>query len=131
MASLNSVAMTGNLVRDAEVQDFNNGGIIKLTMAVNDRPYTSKKTGERVERTNFIDVEKRFGEKGPGGILDYLTKGKAVAVSGAISQQKWTNADGENRSKIVVSAYSLDLIGGSGGPTQERAPKTGGTDVPF
>lgn len=129
MASQNVVALTGNLTRDAEVHEFSNGGgVIKLGLAVNDAPYTNK-DGEKVENVNFIDVERFFGEKGPGGLLDYLKKGKAIAVSGTLQQQRWETEDG-NRSKILVKAQTINLIGGAGGadaPTKTNKK----SDAPF
>ena len=129
MASLNNVALTGNLTRDAEVVEFpNGGGIIKLGLAVNDAPYTNK-DGDKVENANFIDVERFFGDKGPGGILSYLTKGKAIAVTGQLQQQRWETDDG-NRSKIVVKARTVDLLsGGVGGASEVKAKQK--SDAPF
>jgi single-strand DNA-binding protein len=118
MALINSVVLVGNLTRDAEIKYFNNGNaIVKFSIAQNRR----KKQGDAwVEEPMFFDIS--FGNKGAESVHKYLTKGKQVAVQGELRQDRWEQ-DGQSRSKVYVSAFELQLLGGNAGG--ER-PASGG-----
>jgi single-strand DNA-binding protein len=110
MAMINSVVMVGNLTRDAEIKYFNNGNaIVKFSIAQNRR----KKQGDAwVDEAMFFDIS--FGGKGAEAVHKYLTKGKQVAVQGELRQDRWEQ-DGQPRSKVFVSAFELQLLGGNAG----------------
>jgi len=114
MALINSVVLVGNLTRDAEIRYFNNGNaIVKFSIAQNRR----KKQGEQwVDEAMYFDIS--FGGKGAESVHKYLTKGKQVAVQGELRQDRWEQ-EGQSRSKVLVSAYELQLLGG--GPGGERS----------
>jgi single-strand DNA-binding protein len=66
-------------------------------------------------------------------INQYLTKGKLVAVEGAMRQDRWEQ-DGQTRSKTLISANSVQLLGSAGGsggqggyerPQASGAPQSG------
>lgn len=124
MALINSVVLVGNLTRDAEIKYFNNGNaIVKFTVAQNRR----KKQGDAwVDEAMFFDVS--FGNKGAEAVHKYLTKGKQVAVQGELRQDRWEQ-DGQSRSKVFVSAFELQLLGGNAGGERSGPPSGGGRDA--
>ena len=80
-------------------------------------------------RAHFFDIT-LFGKQGEG-VSQYLTKGTQVAVEGELRQDRWEQ-DGQKRSKIVIVANNLQLLGGRSGGSQERTPRdegAGGTDL--
>jgi len=43
-------------------------------------------------------------------VIRYLTKGRQVAVTGRLSHDEWTTSDGERRSRLYVTARSIDFL---------------------
>lgn len=104
---LNSVILIGRLTRDAELK-YTSGGmaVCKFAIAVNRR----RKQGEQwVDEASFFDIV-LWGKSGES-LNQYLVKGKQVAVEGELHQNRWEQ-DGQNRSKIVINADSVQLLGG-------------------
>ena len=123
MALINSVVLVGNLTRDAEIKYFNNGNaIVKFSIAQNRR----KKQGDAwVDEAMYFDVS--FGGKGAEAVHKYLTKGKQVGVQGELCQDRWEQ-EGQARSKVFVSAFELQLLGGNAGG--ERSGPSGPSGAP-
>jgi len=133
MALINSVVLVGHLTRDAEIRYFNNGNaIVKFSIAQNRR----KKVGETwQDEAMFFDVS--YGGKGAESVHKYLTKGKQVAIQGELRQDRWEQ-EGQARSKVLIAAYELQLLGGgpggergsfnSNGPAREASNPASGSD---
>ena len=104
MNNLNSVNISGNLTADAELKyTSNNKAIATFTVAVN------RKWGD-TEEVSFIDC-KMFGKLAES-ISKYMDKGKQVVIGGRFSQERWQTNEGNNRSKIVVIADFVQIVGG-------------------
>lgn len=106
-SDLNSVVLVGRLTRDAELTYLQNGNpICKMGIAVN----RNHKDGEQwVSEANFFDVT-LFGKSGEN-LKQYLTKGKQIAVQGALKQDRWEK-DGQKFSKVQIIANNVQLLGG-------------------
>jgi len=129
MADINHVVLVGRLTRDSELRYTQNGTpIVKFSMAVNRR----KKTGEEwVEEVSFFDVV--FWGKMGESINQYLVKGKQVAVTGELRQNRWEQ-DGQPRSKVEIIANNLQLLGSSQGVGKKSDYQAGdsyGDDSPY
>jgi single-strand DNA-binding protein len=65
----------------------------------------------------------------------HLTKGRLIHVEGRLLQDRWDDADGVKRSKIVVVAEHVQFLpSGNGHTTKSDAPETpepAGEAVPF
>jgi single-strand DNA-binding protein len=104
MTDLNTVTIIGRLTRDAE-QPSAERAPLRFSIAVN----RSKKQGDQfVDEANYFDIE--YWHR---SILPHLTKGKQVAITGELRQDRWTDKDGATRSKVVISARDIQLLGGS------------------
>jgi single-strand DNA-binding protein len=105
---INHVILVGRLTRDAELKYTPNGqAVCNFSIAVN-RP---KRSGDQwVDEANFFDIA-LWGRQGEA-LNQYLLKGKMVGVDGSLRQDKWEQ-DGQNRSKVVIVASNLQLLGGS------------------
>ncbi|SIQ07139.1 single-strand binding protein [Alkalispirochaeta americana] len=110
MADINHVVLVGRLVRDAQLK-YTGGGlaICEFSLAINNR----RKQGDQwVDEPSFFDVT-LFGRQGEA-IQRYLTQGKQIGVDGQLRQDRWQTPEGQNRSKVVVIANNVMLLGGAG-----------------
>jgi len=131
MTDINNVTLVGRLTKDADIR-YTTGGtaVLNFSVAVNE----SRKQGEQwVEEVNFFDVT-LFGRMGES-IHKYMIKGKQVAISGRLQQQRWQK-DGQNYSKVAVVANYVQLFGSAQGNSQS-APSGAvpldafASDIPF
>lgn len=106
-SDLNSVILVGRLTRDAELTYLQSGtAVAAISIAVN----RSRREGEQwVNEANFFDVS-YFG-KPAEALKPYLTKGKQIAVQGALKQDRWEK-DGQKFSRIRIMATNIELLGG-------------------
>ena len=130
MADVNHVIIIGRLTKDILLK-FTSGGMAigSFSIAVNRR---TKKGDQWVEEASFFDVS-LFG-KSAEGLAQYLTKGKQVAVEGELRQDRWEQ-DGQNRSKVYISANNVQLLGGDkkagGQQAQEYSADNFPDDIAF
>jgi single-strand DNA-binding protein len=124
MPNFNSVTLVGHVTRDIELRySKSNLAVTTLGLAVNDRV----KRGEKWEdEASFFDVTV-FG-KSAEFVGKYVVKGSPVLVHGRLKLEQWEK-DGQKRSKVVVIAEKVELLGGKGGQSrdetnQESPPST-------
>jgi single-strand DNA-binding protein len=120
---VNHVVLIGRLTRDAEYKVLPSGqGVCNFSVAVNRR----KKSGDQWEdEANYFDIV--LWGKQADSINRYLVKGKQVGVDGELRQDRWQQ-DGQNRSKVVVSANNVQLLGGgTAGGNGFGSPAAGGS----
>ena len=108
MADINTVTIIGRLVRDEELS-YTAGGMAvgKISLAIN---RSVKRDGEWQNEPNFFDVT-IFGKQAEG-LKQYLTKGKQIGVTGFLKQDRWTDPQGQSRTKISIIANDIQLLGG-------------------
>lgn len=113
MKDLNGVQMIGRLTRDCETSYTTNGAcVVNFSIAVNG----SKKVNDQWEdKASFFDCV--FFGKLAEKLAQYLVKGKQVAITGELEQDRWTNAEGQNRSKVKIKIETIQMVGGR---SQER-----------
>jgi len=113
---LNRVVLVGRLTRDSELMYTNSGfALCKFSIAVNRR----RKSGDQwIEEGNFFDIS-IWGRRGES-LNPYLTKGQQVAVEGQLRQDRWEQ-DGQKRSKVVVDASNIQLLGGRAEQSRSNA----------
>jgi single-strand DNA-binding protein len=125
--SVNKVILLGNLGRDPEVRNAQNGDkIVTLNLATSES-WKDRQSGERKEKTewhrvvifnpNLADIAER-----------YCKKGSKLYIEGALQTRKWTDKDGNEKytTEVVIGRFKgeltlLDSRGGGGG-----APGGGG-----
>ncbi|MDR1363459.1 MAG: single-stranded DNA-binding protein [Spirochaetaceae bacterium] len=119
MMDLNHVSLIGRLTRDAEYKVLPSGqAVCNFSIAVNRR----RKNGDSWEdEANYFDIV--LWGKQADSLNRYLIKGKQIGVDGELRQDRWQQ-DGQNRSKVVISAINVQLLGG--GPGQGGAGASGG-----
>jgi len=118
--SVNKVILLGNLGRDPEVRQTQDGTkIVHLAIATSER-WRDRQSGEQREKTEWHRVvifNDRLGEVAE----KYLSKGRQVYVEGQLQTRKWTDQSGQERytTEIVLQRFrgELTLIGGRGDDT--------------
>lgn len=100
---LNHLVIMGRLTRDPELRETPSGvAICNFTIAC-DRDYADKATGDR--ECDFIDVA---AWRGLGEFVNkHFAKGRMAVVCGRIQSHKWTDKDGNNRSKLELVAENV------------------------
>jgi len=105
MNSLNSVLIEGNLTADPR-HDVTNRGMSVVDFGIGvDRSY--KNDGELKKEVSFVDVA-CFG-KLADRCAEFLTKGRGVRVVGRLKQYRWTDAEGNTRSRIKVVGEHVEF----------------------
>ena len=136
--SVNKVIIVGNLGKDPEVRNFQNGGkVVNLRLATSET--WKDKQGQKQEKTEWHSVA-IFNEK-LGEIAEkYLRKGSKVYIEGKLETRKWQDTSGQDKYSTEITLRNfggeltlLDSKGSSGGgePSAPRAsaPPKGGDDL--
>ena len=103
MSDLNSCSFTGRVTKDAVVESIGAKGtqITKFSIANN--------TGfGQYAKTNFFNVQV-WGKAGVA-IAEYLKRGKQVAVTGMLENQRWTGKDGLEHDSWNLTCQSVTLL---------------------
>ena len=104
--TINNVTLVGgNLTRDPEYSQPGGNALLKFDIAMN---YSVKVNGNYEERADFFKVE--YWGKHAEAIKTILKKGSKIAVQGRLSQDRWKDKDGNNRSMVKVSASNVVLM---------------------
>lgn len=129
--SVNSVAISGNLTRDAELRATGVGtSVLRFGVAVNDR--RKNRDGEWEDHANFVDCV-MFGRRAES-LERHLTKGVRVAVSGRLSYSSWEDRNtGQRRSRLEVVVDELEFMSGreERRPERRSEPSYVDDDIPF
>jgi single-strand DNA-binding protein len=117
--SVNKVIIVGNLGRDPEVRQFQNGGKVCNLRIATSETWKDRNTGERRERTEWHSVAV-FSEGLVRVCEQYLRKGSKVYIVGKLQTRKWQDQSGQDRysTEVVLQGFDATLVmldGRSGG----------------
>lgn len=111
---VNEVIVIGRLVRDVEFKVIASGTPVAKFSIANNQAF--KQNDEWKEYVNYFDVT--VWGKQAESCSKYLTKGKQVAVSGSLRQERWQDkTSGQNRSKVEITANQVQFLGDASKPT--------------
>jgi single-strand DNA-binding protein len=108
--SVNKVILVGNLGRDPEVRNLQDGTkVVSLSLATSER-WRDRQSGETRERTEWHRVVV-FNERLAEVAERYLRKGSKIYVEGALQTRKWTGNDGQDRytTEVVLQRFRGEL----------------------
>ena len=108
--TVNKVTLIGNLGRDPEVRQTNNGSkLANLSLATSEQ-WTDKQSGERREKTEWHRVV-LFDDRLVDVVEKYLAKGSKVYVEGQLQTRKFTDQSGAERymTEVVCQRFRSDL----------------------
>ena len=117
--SLNAITLVGHAGRDPEIRFFESGTVVAhFTLAVN-------KPG-RDEPPDWFNIE--IWGKQAQVAADYVRKGSLVGIVGRMTSEQWTDRNtGEVRSKPLVKAERLALLGSKNATAQAEGANAGGS----
>jgi single-strand DNA-binding protein len=113
MASVNKVILVGNLGRDPEVRYSPDGAAISNFSIATTDSWRDKATGEKKEATEWHRIV--FFGKTAEIAAQYLKKGSAVYVEGALRTRKWTDKEGQERYTTEIVGDRMQMLGGRSG----------------
>jgi len=141
MAGVNKAIVIGNLGRDPETRQTQNGTAVCRLNVATTRTYMNKSTNERVEETEWHRIS--VWGKAAESCEKYLTKGRQVYVEGRLKTNKYTDKDGIDRYSTEIVADTVQFIGGrsqdvdraasepSGGYDEGKYDAPDDDDIPF
>jgi len=103
--NLNSILLEGNLCRDPELRHTPSGTPLCTLVVSSVRTY--KLEGERTEEVSFVEAV--TAGKLATVCAEHLTKGRGVRLVGRIKQERWEDADGNARSKVVIVCEHVEF----------------------
>jgi single-strand DNA-binding protein len=104
---LNKIMLIGNLGKDPEMNVTSDGTpFTKFTLAVNRR--TKSSSGERHEETDWFNIVawRQLAEI----CNTYLHKGSKVYIEGRLTQRKYTDKNGVERTSVDVIASEMEML---------------------
>ena len=97
--NINKLLLTGNLVTDPEITETKNGkNLVKVALANNDSYLLE--SGERETVATFVDLQ--LWGKSAESLAKHGKKGQEVFIEGQVRQERWTDKQGANHSRLVV-----------------------------
>ena len=104
---MNKIMLIGNLGRDPELNYTPSGvAVARFSLAVN--RVTKSSTGERQEETEWFNIVawRQLAE-----ICErYLHKGSKVYIEGRLTQRKYTDREGVQRTAVDVIATDMEML---------------------
>ena len=118
MKDINNVIIIGRLVREPVISYTQSGVCIAKFSIANDNSVKDK------EEVDYFDVTafKTTAEY----IMKYIKKGYKVGISGRLSQQRWTDNNSVNHSKVIILANEIEIM--SSPQAQGQGQNTVGTN---
>lgn len=114
MYSLNKVQLIGNLTKDPETKQFNNGGEVANFSVATNRSYKTE-DGEKRDIPEYHNVS-AFGKMAEL-VSNYLHKGIKVYIEGRLQTRQWEK-DGIKRYSTEIVMEKMIILspkGGNGG----------------
>lgn len=123
MTDLNSVIIAGRLTDDGKLTYTKDGTAIEsFTIAVNSAVKDSK--GEWSDVASFFDCS--YVSKRAESINQYMLKGRGITVEGSLSQRRWKDKNGENRSRVGIRVKNIFLSTVEASKKESSPKKTSG-----
>jgi single-strand DNA-binding protein len=132
--SVNKVILVGNLGKDPEVRQTQDGSkIVNLTLATSET-WNDRASGERKERTEWHRVV-IFNDRTADVAERFLKKGAKIYVEGALQTRKWTDQQGQERytTEVVIGRFNgqLTMLDTRAGGGSSDAGGYGGGDSEY
>lgn len=105
MNDLNSILIEGNLIQDPESKTLSTGSQVCNFTIASDCFY--RQGSEAVKEVSYFDVE-AWAKLGLA-CSQNLKKGRGVRVVGRIKQERWTDPEGKERSKVFIVAEHVEF----------------------
>lgn len=127
MASFNKIVIVGYLGRDPEIRYLTDGtAVCNFSVATTEKK--KDRSGESQDITTWFKINV-WGKQAEAA-NQYLSKGRQVYVEGRLTQQEYTDRDGNRRTSLEVRATEFHFLGSRGdegsfaGASQPSAPRS-------
>ena len=100
--SINKVIILGNLGKDPEVRNFQNGGKVCNFPVATSETWKDRNSGEKQERTQWHNIS-ILSEPLVNIAESFLKKGSKVYLEGQVETRKWQDSSGADR-------YSTEIV---------------------
>jgi single-strand DNA-binding protein len=118
---MNRAIIIGNIGRDPEIKEFDNGNKLASFVVATSEKYTDK-SGQKQEQTEWHNV--KFFGKLAEVCEKWLKKGSKVMVEGKITTRSYENKDGETKYVTEIVGQNMEMLGGNpSGEDKAAAPK--------
>jgi single-strand DNA-binding protein len=124
MNNINSVMLEGNMVRDPSLKSTPNGTpVCTFSLAIN-RYF--KQESEKEPEVSFFDVE--TWSQVAENCYNQGHKGLGVRIMGRLKQNRWSDTNGKNHSRVCIVAEKVEFKPGkneySSKPNKGTSPET-------
>src|SRR6185369_16701051 len=127
--SVNKVILIGNLGRDPEIRNLQDGSRVANLSVATSESWRDKASGERRERTEWHRVV-IFNDRLVDVVERFLKKGSKIYVEGQLQTRKWTDQSGQEKytTEVVLQRFrgELTMLDGRGGGAGEPMDEGGG-----
>lgn len=110
---MNSICITGNIVRDMEARAMPNGDPVG-SFSVAD--------GQGKDKQAIFWNCQLFGKR-VSALAPYLMKGQQVTVVGTVTEREWIDKEGGKRKQMEIRVSDLALQGGKREQSAAPAPR--------
>lgn len=109
--SLNKVVLIGNLGKDPEIRQTNDGKEIATLSLATSESWKDRLTGEKKEKTEWHRVV-IFNEGLVGVVKNYTKKGSKVYIEGVLQTRKWSDNAGQEKytTEVILQNFNAQLI---------------------
>lgn len=123
---MNKVILIGNLGKEPEIKNFQDGGKIASFSMATTKSWKDK-DGNKQSRTDWHNVVVK--QNGTAGVVEkYLKKGDKVCVEGELQTRSYETQGGEKKYVTEVVVTSLEMLGTKGDNTTAAAPSENTTN---
>ena len=126
---LNKIMLIGNLGKDPDMTYTQDGtAVTKFSLAVT-RRYTKPGTGEKQEETEWFNIVawRQLAET----CYKYLHKGNKVYIEGRLTQRKYTDKEGIQRTAVDVIVNDMEMLTPKSAQSSSESFLAGSTDDPL
>lgn len=108
--SLNKVMLIGNLGRDPEIRQTQDGFKIASFSIATSEYWKDKVTGERKDKSEWHRIVV-MNERITDVVEKYVKKGTKVFVEGQLQTRKWTDKEGQERytTEVLIGRFKGEL----------------------
>jgi len=105
---INKVILIGNLGKDPECRQSQQGGTITNLALATDESYKDKNSGQMVPKTEWhrVVMFNRLAEVAK----DYLRKGSKIYIEGKLQTRKWQDQSGQDRYTTEIIANEMQML---------------------
>src|SRR5208337_3423815 len=103
---LNQVRIDGRLVEAPKVKQLDSGARVATWKIANNRYYKGKEDPDWKEKAGFFEVE---AWNALADSVANMTKGQPVHIEGALGQDRWTDDEKKQHSRIVIEATKIEV----------------------